>query len=545
MRQALRKKGSRTAVASVMSIPAPTGGWDTESPLAAQKPKYALILDNMIPRNASCELRRGYVQHVTGTTDPVETLLPWRGDPNGDKLFAAAGTDIYDVTTAGALLSADYVSAASARWNYVNFANDAGAFLVAANGLQDPIRYDGTNFTNSVITGSSGPITLDPDDLEAVMVHKRRLWFTEKGTLRCWYLATNAIQGPANLLDLGLLAYKGGALAAIGSWSLDAGQGMDDVAVFITTEGQAIVYQGNDPDDDTEWTLVGVYDLARPIGGARALTKWGSDLAVITEDGIVPLSQALNRDRAQDDDVALTARIATAFAHASQAYRTVYGWGGLLYSGRGSLALFNIPTGTPGVFEQYVQSVQSGAWCRFSGIDAYHWELANGGIYFGAENGVYQWDIGASDNGEPVIADVKNAFSAFGSPARQKAFRMLQPIIKAPAIVRPALEMLVDYTERVPTAVPTVVTVDDIFVDSLAGVRDDYTSVTGVGYVGSPRMRINLIGDQTVSRLSIDGTDLLLDMTAGDHILTAPNLPLDVPVELIGYNVTFESGGAL
>jgi hypothetical protein len=68
----------------------------------------------------------------------VETLIAYRGDPAGDKLFAAAGASIFDVTTAGSLPSATYASAASARWNYTNFANDAGRFAILVNGAQDP-----------------------------------------------------------------------------------------------------------------------------------------------------------------------------------------------------------------------------------------------------------------------------------------------------------------------------------------------------------------------------------------------------------------------
>lgn len=544
MRQALRANVKRAAVSVTRSVPAPTGGWDTESPLAKMPAKNAVILDDWIPRASRVELRRGFIQQVTGTASPVESMIAWRGDAAGDKLFACAGAEIFDVTDQGALGSAVYASALNARWKSANFSNDGGAWAIAANGAQAPIGYEGSGWGALAITGQSGVIVLDPAKLADPMAHKRRLWFIERDTLRVWFLQTNAIQGPASLLDLGPLAYKGGRLAAQGTWSLDNGQGMDDVAVFLTTEGQVIVYQGIDPSSADNWTLVGVFDLAKPVGD-RPLFKWGADLVVMTADGVMPLSQALSRDREEAKKIALTQQIASAFATAAENYGSNYGWGGVLYSGRGSLAIFNVPTSELESAQQFVQSIQTGAWCRFTGIPAICWEVANGAAYFGSVDGVYRWDVGSSDDGEVVSGNVKPAFSDFGAPVRQKKFTMIQALLKAPSIVKPALEILVDYAERQPTAVPTVIGPADISTEDDAVIRSDWTAATGVGTVGAPRMALSVVGDDEVSRLSYDGTDLILIETGGDHVLISPNLPTDVSVELIGFNVVFQTGNVL
>jgi len=543
MRQAVQQNRSRGQKAVARAVPAPVGGWDTESPLANMPKQNAVILDNWIPRAGYVELRRGYRGHVNGTSDPVEAIIPWRGDASGDKIFACAGTDIYDVTTAGPLGSAVYASATSARWRSTQFANDAGAFAIAVNGVDTPLKYDGTSFTTTAITGSSGSITLDPQDLDHVMAHKRRLFFTEKGTLRVWYLAVLAIAGASELLDLGGIFDKGGHLMAEGTWSLDGGQGMDDMAVFVTSEGQLAVYQGTDPSDADNWSLVGVYSVGKPVGD-NCLIKWGSDLAVITQDGVIPLSQALNKDRAQQKEIAITAKIATGFAEAWGSYGSLYGWSGLTYSGRGSLAIFNVPTAELTSAVQFVQSIQTGAWCRFTGLNAVCWETANDEIYFGGEGGVYQWDITASDNGETIVADVKPAFNNFGSNT-EKQFTMIRPLIKAPAIINPALEVLADYREAVPTATTTMVTPDNL--TSSDGIRYDWSSATAVGYVATPRMRISVLGlnDANLIAIDVDLSDLLIDTAGGDFILIYPDLPFDIEVRLIGFDVMFIPGGQL
>jgi hypothetical protein len=165
---------------------------------------------------------------------------------------------------------------------------------------------------------------------------------------------------------------------AIGTTSLNYGTGLDDFAVYVTTKGQVAMYQGTDPSDATAWALVGVYNLGYPMGAAL-LVKYGSDLAIITTDGVIPLSQAIKLDRAQDNAVALTQKIQTPSRPPPTPIRPgTFGWQGMLYP-KGALAIFNVPY-SPAV--QYVQNVQTGAWCRFTGMDATCWAIANNMAYY-------------------------------------------------------------------------------------------------------------------------------------------------------------------
>jgi hypothetical protein len=546
MRRALQPSTQGRQVTVARSVPAPVGGWDTESPLAKMPPQNAVILDNWIPRASYIEMRRGSTQHVTGTADPVEGLIAYRGDADGDHLLACAGPNIYDVTDSGALgapLWEASASSSSARFKSTNFSNDAGAFAILANGVNTPLRYNGSNVAELAITGTSGSITLTSSTLCDVMTHKRRLFFIQKNSMRVWFLATAAIQGDAGLLDLGPIFNKGGRLVAQGTWSLDGGQGMDDMAVWITSEGQIAIYQGLDPSDANNWSLVGVFDIAKPLGD-RCVIKWGGDLVVITEDGVLPLSQALSKNREQAKQIALTAKIATAFATSAKSYGSLFGWCGVTYSGRGSLAIFNIPTAELSTAVQYVQSIETGSWCRFTGLNAICWAEANGGIYFGMSEGVYQADLGSSDNGETITADVKPAFSNFGYMS-EKQFTQIRPLLKAPSIIAPALEILTDYREAVPTAVPTVVAPGSVSPSDADAIRYDWTGATSFGRVGTPRMRVQILGETDVDRVSYDGTDLVITEAGGDTLITRPNLPLDVEVQCIGWDLMFTPGGQI
>lgn len=545
MRTALQSR-SRAQVAVARSLPAPVGGWDTQNAVAAMPKDHAVILDNWIPRGSSIEVRRGFIEQCTGTLAPVETLISYQGST--DKIFAAAAAKIIDVTTAGSLASASYASAASARWNYTNFANDAGRFAILTNGAQAPIKYDGSAFTANAITGTSGSITLAPADLKFVMSHKFRLHFAEKARLRVWFLDINAIAGAAKLLDLGPIFSLGGSFAGMGRLTLDGGQGPDDYAVYVTTKGQVALFQGLDPSDSTSWALVGVWKIPNPVG-ERSVIQYGADLLVLTESGVFALSSILRVPPEEQGAKAMSYLIGPTFASSSKSYGSNFGWQPILYSGRGGLTIINVPMAELDSSIQYVRSNQGGGWCRFTGIDAFCWGTANGMIYFGSTAGVYQWDIGASDNGEFIVPDVLPAFQDFGNRTRTKVFTMVRALLRCPAIIAPALQILTDYDQAtLPTAIQTVVAPGDISPDDSSLIRDDWTGAAGDGYVGSPRMRFAVQSTDDEDRLAVtaDHTSLALIGPGGsDHILTRPNLPLDVEIQCVGFDVMFQVGGQL
>ena len=551
VRRAQRANPRKAQVSIGVEYPPPTGGWNARDSLAAMAQTDAVILDNWVPRPGLVELRRGWVQTVSGFGSPVETLIPFRGGGAGtDMLFAASGGAIYNglVSPLGAALMSGFTSN---RWNYTPFANSAGAWTIAVNGSDTPIGYNaGAWGALPTLSGSSGPITLTPSTLFNVFSHKGRLFYLQKNSLYVWNPAAGAVGGACTLLDLSSVFNKGGSLICGATWSYQFGVTMDDFAVFMTDQGQVAVYQGIDPTNASAWSLVGVYDLGPPLG-PRAMLKFGGDLAIVTTDGVIPLSQASKLERSQADEVALTSKIVNAFSAAVRAYQGNYGWCALFYPGAaasnlpsalgGSLAIFNIPVSTLGTSMQFVQNVLTGAWCRWpSGINSFCWEIANGNAYFGTTAAVCQWDQGASDNGQPIVGTVLGAFSSFGQPARIKSFKGVRPLLNASPLVAPALDVNVNFKQTVPTAVPTVIGQGA----TAAAISFNWTGCSGVGVYGAPIMQVNLKGDATVAQLGVGdiGQDLVGVDGAGDTLLTSANLPFDVPCQLLGFNLLYEPG---
>jgi hypothetical protein len=433
-----------SARASAHSTPAPTGGWNARDSLANMRSDDAVVLDNWFPRETAVHVRRGHASHATGLGDVVESLMSWNG-PSSTKLFGAAGANIYDVTSSGAVGAAAVSSLTSARWQHTMFGISSGNYLYIVNGLDDPRHYNGSTWATPSLTGIG-----DAADLIHVNAFKGRLYFVEKNTLSFWYLPIESIAGTLVEFDLAPRCSRGGYLVAMGTWTRDGGTGMDDMAVFVTSEGEVVIYQGNDPGDAAAWSLVGTFTIGAPIG-RRCLAQIGAELVIVTEDGFSPLSQFLAGARISEK-AALSDKISGAVSSAVRSNRTRFGWQPVFYP-VGNMILFNIPRATTNV--QYVSNATTGAWCRFTGWDAECFAVHDDELYFGGDEVVYQADTGESDNGGEIDADGKSAFSYFGSRGRLKRFSMVRPTLLSDGAVDAALAINVDFADTQPESVPT------------------------------------------------------------------------------------------
>jgi len=490
----LPPKGKSAATTSLAS---PIGGWNARDSLANMQPLDAVTLVNFFPTPTDVTLRKGYTKSSTGITGKVNTLMnfPVTG---AYKLFAAAGTRIYDATNATATTS--FSSLSSDKLQFVNFTNTSGNYLVTCNGVDPVTIYDGTRWftiattttaatintitrvgtlatlttatahglvTNNrvtisgatsseyngtyviTVTGANtftytmastpaanatvvgtyttiGITGVNSNTFVNVNLFKNRLYFTQKDTLACWYLPVDSIGGAASPLYFGSIARNSGYLQAMATWTIDAGQGADDYAVFVTSMGEAIVYNGTDPSSATTWALKGVWQLGQTFS-RRCFFKWGGDLLLLTQDGLVPLAASLQSSRL-DPRVNLTDKIYYAVSQAATQFYDLFGWQ-INYFASENMLILSIPTDAG--MEQYVMHTITKSWARFTGIEAYCWEVAgNNNIYFGGDGYVGNFYNATNDNGANIVGTAQQAYSYFQSPGQLKRFTLVRPILQ-------------------------------------------------------------------------------------------------------------------
>ncbi len=470
------------------SLPPPVGGWNTLDALADMPADHAVTLDNWFPNADRVSARRGFAAWSTGYPAAVETLMPYTPPSGTQKFFAAAGGGVYDATGSGAVGAAMLSGRTNARWQWAQMTTAGGHFLLIANGADTPQIWDGSAWANTTITGPTVA------NLVWFNVHQRRLWCGEINSLRGWYLAPNAAGGAANFFDFTGLASLGGYLIGMGTWTRDGGSGPDDLAVFLTSEGEALIYSGTDPASASTWQLVGIFRLGRPLG-RRCMIRAGSDLLVMTEEGFVALSDVLPVDRAQQSAAAITRQINPSVVAAARTYNASFGWQAFLYPASNML-IFNVPS-QAGTYEQYVFNTITRAPCRFLGMNARCWGLLNNQAFFGGADAVYLSDTGTTDAGDDIAATAVQAFNKFGSAAQKKSFKGCQVILSSEAAPSVGVDMIMDYRTEAPlpplSSAPNTLALWDaaLWDEALwAGeaVFDQQRSVRGVGRVAAVRM---------------------------------------------------------
>jgi hypothetical protein len=260
-------------------------------------------------------------------------------------------------------------------------------------------------------SGSAIVITnVATDDLSHVNLHKRRLWFVEKNTTNAWYLPVDSIGGSAAKFDFGAVFREGGNLLFTATWSLDSGNGLDDVFIAVSTQGEIAVYEGTDPGSASTWSLTGVYKIGKPLN-KHATFKAGGDLAILTEDGIVPVSEALRKDRAALQANAISATIEDAWKQAIANRTTNYPISAVLWQSQ-SLLIIGTPTTDAGRNVAFAAYAPTGAWSRIVGWDIRCAVVYNDQFYFGTNDGrVFRGDVGGRDGSAQYTATFVPKFS--------------------------------------------------------------------------------------------------------------------------------------
>ena len=500
------------------STPSPVKGINTHDSISVMNNTYALTLDNFVCKPYGVQVRQGYKKHVTGITDSlsnqryVESLMPYIGMiPNKNKLFAASSTYIYDATTVGTTTPTRVRTGfTSAQWTSTNFAIPSGHYMVCANGLDAPQLYDGTNwtaFTQTASPAAPGQVSgTNPNNWSYVLSHQQRLWFIEKESTRCGYLPIQSLGGAAQILDFGAYFPRGGKLVAIAGWSLDSGAGMQEHFVAISSAGDVVIYTGYDPSTAGTWSLAGTYQMGSPVG-SNPFAKIGGDLLVITQDGLVPLSKALQSARV-NNSIAVSNNIDSLINSYITSYSSLSGWQVINYPGHNTLVL-NVPQVDKSSNLQLVMSTITGGWSQFKGIPAQCWAVFNDELYFGGYGMVGKAFSGYTDNagfdgagGTAVIATTQQAFSYFETPGTKKKFNMVRPVIMSTAAPTITVGCNVDYDMTplqgapVPVANAAVGLWDFAYWDSAVWGGQTFTfqnwqPISAVGYAASLTISIS------------------------------------------------------
>jgi len=384
------------------------GGLNLIDPLDNMGAEFAIQMDNIIPEANGDKVRAGCVKKLsTGASmlipSPISTKerLICYGD---GEFNAYAPSDFETVKATKNGFTSD-------AWKYTQFTDGAGqAYTIIANGVDTA-----QSFTNDTFADLGYTMT-GINYLDSPLSFKNRLYFVCDDWTVC-YSGVQSITGSLTTFEVGSYFKKGGKILTIENWTQDAGQGIDDLFVIISTEGEVMIYKGTSP-EATDWQTLGVFQIPRPVG------KWccesvGADILIITEQGYLPLSVVLSDIRA--NRTSISGKINPIVNGKDFTKR----WEIHFYSTAGWVFI-NAPSNVPQyAHEQHVLNIKTNAWCRFLGWDGQSFCVLNDMLFFANANGVYQANQGSSDDGKYIVYKVQKAYNQFGTPLKKQLMRIV------------------------------------------------------------------------------------------------------------------------
>ena len=512
---------SATQHHSAFAFASPINGIDISQPLPGGDPLKAIRLENLVPRVLGCELRKGYVRWVSNLTNEVRSFMNYQPPTGEGKLFAAcADGDVFDVTASSdsSVVPVPVLSVVGGQppgeWTSLNFTSSGGVHVMVAVARAGGLyTYDGTDWTEVVEGPDPGQITgVDPSTFTSVSSYKGRLCFTALDSAVMWYLDTGLVTGTATALDFGPVMPHGGSLSAIANWTFDGGGsgvaatggGLNSKLVVVGSQGDVLVYSGDDMDTAEGFRMEGRWFVGRVPAGDRFISQYGTDVVILSERGMSFLSEIM-RGQGFFNSALVGKNINSELAvQVSNTINSRYWEVSFLPSEQ--LLVINRPD--PDFSNlQWGYEVNTKAFCTLSGIPMNTVTSFDGRSFCGDLEGNVWWCFqGDSDGtvdevlGRDLEGTCVSTFQPFGEGFRIKRFLMVRPSFIATSPPAFKAQINGEWNLNLPQGVPAYIGAGSSLWDNdkwdravWGGVGKAYeawSGATGTGRYGSLALRV-------------------------------------------------------
>jgi len=195
--------------------------------------------------------------------------------------------------------------------------------------------------------------------------------------------------------------------------------------------------------------------------------KAGGDLGIMTEDGIVAMSQIEKLDQVSLQNSAITFPIAPSWRDAVTSRSGLSGWQIVIWPMR-SMAVVNLPKMSASDKTQVVDNARTGAWCRYTGWDANCFVVSglsenNSQLFYGTSDGrTMLAETGGLDDGAAYTTTIFPRFEHLSaletavtqatsySAVTNRQLKMVRPNLFTDTNFLPKLTCKVDYDTDIP-----------------------------------------------------------------------------------------------
>ena len=221
--------------------------------------------------------------------------------------------------------------------------------------------------------------------------------------------------------------------------------------------------------------------------------KIGGDLMITTRDDYISLNRVV-----ATGGIGSPTKASAALKYAVTAGSNLFGWQSVLFKD-GGLAVFNVPN-SDGTFDQHILNTNTGAWCRYRGLDARCWVVHDSSIFFGTGGGkVEQAETGNDDDDSAIAADCLQAWTDLGIP-QTKLMTLARPVISSSGNIDYSLALGFDYIEPTVTNPSAASSTSTPWGSTWGSAWGPSTVISakwiirgGVGQAIAPRLKLNAL----------------------------------------------------
>ena len=489
-----------TLRASIM--PAPTSGIDARAPVGNMPPDVCIYTYNLMPSEYGMILRPGYrewcIDLNQGSSTGVYTMMPFTGLQPGatdDRLFAVTNEGIWDVTEyddPDFKFTFPSQSLGAGHGVYAHYVDQAAnEFLLYADTLNGLHEYDPQTDTWGLATDIDGPTI---GAIVFVVVHKQRLWVVEEGSSSAWYLPIASKNGQAEEFYFGAKFPHGGRVAGLFNWTVDGGLGIDDFLVVVSTSGDVVVYQGEDPGSAETWSVRGTYFIGEIPVGRRFASEYSGDLYLLSAFGLISMSDLIRGVDSQNPaETSLSFRVARPLREAIKRGKNDYGWEPVFTPSDGRLVITTPLSSSPGEQQiQYTLNLATEGWGFWRGVPALSLDQYGGRLFFGTEDSkVHVMDVARdavqitppedAENGRPVTFSILSSYQHLGEKAVFKRVQMVRPDFFSQSAPTTTHRVLYDYDFTEPVQPPSKPILEEFDWDVAEWDAAIWTTESGAG----------------------------------------------------------------
>ncbi len=513
-------------------IPAPIAGINAVSNIAELGPQDAVSLFNLIPSRYGCKVRTGWAEWCTNVgTGGVKTIIPFTGSiAVENRLFACAGNGIYEVSATSAaptLLEAFPVADATSGYGvWTSFTTIAGRFALYCDETNGYYIWNETtdDWTKTAAGAAAGQIDgVDPAEFVGVTIYKSRAWFVRKNSAIAYYLPVGLITGRVTEFNFGNKFKNGGNLVALYTWTVDGGAGINSYLVGISSSGDIVVYQGDDPDVPGNFIERGNWFIGQPPAGRRLAGSFGGELWILSTYGVLPMSKLISGALVQENDIYLTRKITPLINDDMTALLDDLGWEIRLIPTE-NLILIATPKRVGYDSKQFVQSINSEGWAIYRDIPYFTGDTWQSQFYIGTSDNRVLLHTGSLDN--VLLADPDAAtsvewsgimgFRDYGNPGAYNRTHFIRPVFMAEQAPTYSVEARYDYDIQEASSPADPVAPSGALWDSaiwdISLWGGDFQIVDGIrGASGMGRAIAIAINGRSASKTTLLRFDLLAD----------------------------------